>query len=211
MSWLRLAGKRVCAWCGKDMGEAGFDADGDTHGMCPECKAMHFHEAYGDPLPEGVTEEQFRAWLIEVSRRQVKGAKAGRYDSWLSPPVELSELPAEYQSAVMEYMAEGVAPEDLEEWSRQYLYRAGEVPTETLVNAVMDLNQQDIGDRTFSDYHKDYLSMGNMPDHSEENRWPVVLDEHGEFGAIEDGWHRFHDYVRKGATSIPSVMIVLRE
>ncbi|OGD67811.1 hypothetical protein A3F08_01450 [Candidatus Berkelbacteria bacterium RIFCSPHIGHO2_12_FULL_36_9] len=31
-------GKRVCAWCGKDMGEKK-GVEGTTHGMCAECKA----------------------------------------------------------------------------------------------------------------------------------------------------------------------------
>jgi len=29
-------GRRVCAWCKKDLGE--FDGKGTSHGICPECK-----------------------------------------------------------------------------------------------------------------------------------------------------------------------------
>lgn len=71
VSWLRRAeGKKFCAWCGKDLGDAGFPTEADTHGLCPECKAMTGHDYFGDPLPEGVTEEQFLAWKAECARRR---------------------------------------------------------------------------------------------------------------------------------------------
>ena len=28
-------GRRICAWCKKDMGE--YAGNGDTHGICPDC------------------------------------------------------------------------------------------------------------------------------------------------------------------------------
>jgi len=28
-------GRKICAWCKKDMGY--FDGQGDSHGICPEC------------------------------------------------------------------------------------------------------------------------------------------------------------------------------
>jgi len=33
----KMTGRRVCAWCGKDMGEAP-GIDGITHGMCKKCE-----------------------------------------------------------------------------------------------------------------------------------------------------------------------------
>lgn len=34
-----MAGRRVCAWCGRDLGAAPGLPDGDvTHGMCTACK-----------------------------------------------------------------------------------------------------------------------------------------------------------------------------
>lgn len=33
--------KRICAYCGKDMGTKPSPETGETHGMCPECLAAH--------------------------------------------------------------------------------------------------------------------------------------------------------------------------
>lgn len=30
--------RRVCAWCKRDLGPAGPDFTGDTHGMCETCR-----------------------------------------------------------------------------------------------------------------------------------------------------------------------------
>lgn len=37
-------GKRICAWCQKDMGDLGseFKAQGDSHAICPDCKEKFF-------------------------------------------------------------------------------------------------------------------------------------------------------------------------
>jgi hypothetical protein len=36
--------------------------------------------------------------------------------------------------------------------------------------------------------------------------WPVILGE----GVIDDGWHRFHSYVRRGLTYVPTLRMVPR-
>lgn len=30
-------GRRICAWCEKDMGPVEFESEKDTHGICEEC------------------------------------------------------------------------------------------------------------------------------------------------------------------------------
>ena len=34
-----VEGRRVCAWCKKDMGAIGDGQPGDSHGICPTCAA----------------------------------------------------------------------------------------------------------------------------------------------------------------------------
>ena len=36
-------GRRVCAWCKKDMGPA--DTEQDTHGICEDCATKFFKES----------------------------------------------------------------------------------------------------------------------------------------------------------------------
>ena len=30
-------GRRICAWCKKDLGALNYSSDKDSHGICPEC------------------------------------------------------------------------------------------------------------------------------------------------------------------------------
>lgn len=56
---------------------------------------------------------------------------------------------------------------------------------------------------TFDDYHRWYVG-GGVPCHPEMDRWPVILSSYGD-ETLQDGWHRFHSYVRDGVTEIPAV------
>lgn len=78
-----------------------------------------------------------------------------------------------------------------------------EIPTDVLIDMVM----QDEGmDRfgNFEEYHRWYVSQGHMPEHAPRSRWPVILSSEDD-ETLQDGWHRFHDYVRQGARMIPAV------
>lgn len=61
----------------------------------------------------------------------------------------------------------------------------------------------------FDQYHHDYVQdgqkLGDMPDHPSVSH-AVILGAADE-DVIYDGWHRFHDYVRKGVTEIPCVVL----
>ncbi len=37
-------GRRICAWCGKDMGELEEEGGFDSHGICPDCEKKYFPE-----------------------------------------------------------------------------------------------------------------------------------------------------------------------
>ena len=79
-----------------------------------------------------------------------------------------------------------------------------EIPTEALIEAVMDDDEIRDVYTDFEDYHHWFVSHGYMPRHGPRGRWPVILSEF-EDETLQDGWHRFHHYVRQGARMIPAV------
>ena len=46
-------GRRICAWCKKDMGH--FEGSGDTHGICPKCKDKMIADIRKQKSPESIT------------------------------------------------------------------------------------------------------------------------------------------------------------
>lgn len=78
-----------------------------------------------------------------------------------------------------------------------------DVPTEALVEAVMQDEEMDRFP-SFEEYHRWYVSQGHMPRHGPRDRWPVILSSYNE-ETLQDGWHRFHHYIRQGARMIPAV------
>lgn len=55
----------------------------------------------------------------------------------------------------------------------------------------------------WEEYHSRYV-LGGVPEHSQKDRWPVILSDDDE-ETLRDGWHRFHSYVRDGASVVPAV------
>lgn len=55
----------------------------------------------------------------------------------------------------------------------------------------------------WEEYHSRYV-LGGVPKHSQKDRWPVILSDDDE-ETLRDGWHRFHSYVRDGASVVPAV------
>lgn len=56
---------------------------------------------------------------------------------------------------------------------------------------------------SWDEYHADY-TRGYVPKHPETNRWPVLLS-YDNYETLWDGWHRFHSYIRDGATVIQAM------
>lgn len=54
----------------------------------------------------------------------------------------------------------------------------------------------------FDAYHAWYLSQGDTPEYSSEERWPSILSSFPR-DVLQDGNHRFHSYVRAGHADIP--------
>lgn len=82
-----------------------------------------------------------------------------------------------------------------------------EIPTPVMTKAIMEGEEIRDQFKEFSDYHRWYLKHGPMPRHERRNRWPVILSSF-EDETLQDGWHRFHDYVRQGAEVIPALYYV---
>jgi hypothetical protein len=79
-----------------------------------------------------------------------------------------------------------------------------EIPADVLIESIMEDPEIKEQFKGFEDYHRWYVRQGHMPDHESRNRWPVILS-HDDEETLQDGWHRFHEYVRQGARVIPAL------
>jgi len=61
------------------------------------------------------------------------------------------------------------------------------------------MSDVDIADEfaSWEEYHSFYLRCGDIPEHSKQSRWPVMLSN-DDCETLRDGWHRFHSYMRDG-------------
>ncbi len=60
--------------------------------------------------------------------------------------------------------------------------------------------------KSWEEYHDWYVNDSTMPDHDIKNLWAVWVDTtENARSPIYDGWHRFHDYARKGVQTVPVV------
>ena len=161
-------------------------------------------ELYGsefEPNPR-VTPPQFPS--LPVNMLSVFKQHGGRI-------LKFKALPVDAQKAIVHYMAvDGEAWEANEPLSF-YVRKYGGVsfgyvllPMQVLVRQIQG-NMDDFTWRNFDEYHKWYLGGGGVPHH--KSAWPVLLaDERGE--VLQDGWHRFHDYYRRGLKTVPAVAYV---
>jgi hypothetical protein len=125
------------------------------------------------------------------------------------------ELPIPAQLAVASYMAEITRDfcSTLPWLQKKYgSKRIGyvEIPMEVLTGAVMqdEAVQAELPGTTEEDfelYHRWYMKQGDMPDHPTTELWPVILSSDYDEETLQDGWHRFHDYYRKGVEMVPAV------
>lgn len=77
------------------------------------------------------------------------------------------------------------------------------IPTEDMIAAVMVDLVEGFGD--WGGYHNWYVAHREMPDHNlDKVLWPVILGSWTD-EVLEDGWHRFHHYVRSGVKCIPAL------
>jgi len=135
------------------------------------------------------------------------------------------ELPFEYKKSLIIYMYEG----PVVDWSLD-LDRDVIVKNDDLINILindyestgrlrhksfgygvvpMDVLTDEIKDRmgydSFEEYHDEY-SSGFVPDHG-DSILPIILDFDND-ELIEDGWHRFHSYYKKGLKRVSVVVFM---
>lgn len=91
-------------------------------------------------------------------------------------------------------------------------YRIGYIPcihVEELKAAVMASHQLPQEFTTWKEYHAWYTSSITMPTYRviRKSMWPVILSSYND-EALQDGWRRFHQYIRRGVKSIPGLFYV---
>lgn len=113
------------------------------------------------------------------------------------------ELPQAGKNAIQVYYSEFHDDGEMSELTNgRWVY--GDIPVEQLKNAIMASGEFDEY-ASFEDYHSAYLAGGDIPDHQDAS-YAVILDSDPDGEVILDGWHRFHDYVRKGVATIPAIV-----
>jgi hypothetical protein len=109
---------------------------------------------------------------------------------------KFSELPPEARLAITTYFGDKQDPESL--------WISGEVSTVVMKMEVMEISGFKDRYESFETYHQWYLQQGEVPEYPDKGRWPsIMLVDYEE--PIFDGFHRFHSYVRSGATTVPIV------
>lgn len=75
---------------------------------------------------------------------------------------------------------------------------------DALISSVMQDEDIAGGYASWDEYHASYIGGGDVPEHPKADRWPVLLS-YDNYETLWDGWHRFHSYVRDGATEILAI------
>lgn len=84
------------------------------------------------------------------------------------------------------------------------------IPTEVLTQAIWNSKDAQESDfkktyGTFENYAEWYRNGPHMPKHPAKDRWPVILGGDPIQEVLQDGWHRFHCYVKQNASIIPCI------
>jgi hypothetical protein len=83
-------------------------------------------------------------------------------------------------------------------------FKIATLNVQTIQNSIMCDEEISESFSNWDEYHKWYLS-GATPKHPQNNRWPLILSN-DDSETIRDDWHRFHSYVRDGATEIDVIL-----
>lgn len=155
-----------------------------------------------------------------MSRRDELVGGAGR-------KIAFRELPSSHQLALVYWMSvdgEAWAPlfdigaqgraavfaslqASLPAYVQQYgdtQWTVANLPTTHVQAAVMADPEIAESHETWADYAAWYAGASDVPEHGEENRWPVLLADDDE-ETLVDGWHRLHSYARAGHSTIPCI------
>lgn len=86
-----------------------------------------------------------------------------------------------------------------------YQYEVRREPVDQFLTRYMDAGdsfKQAYAPDEFAAHHRETLSQHAIPHYPAKRRWPVIVsDANPDY--VDDGYHRFHSYMRAGATHIP--------
>jgi hypothetical protein len=120
---------------------------------------------------------------------------------YIKKVVSFKKLPQQAQLHLCEYW--DVDKAELQKGCRRYAIAS--IPVAILSAAIL---VESVVEDSFEEYHAWYVSNGRMPDHNiKRPLWPCHMSQM-KYETLEDGWHRFHDYVRKGVKRIPCILVL---
>lgn len=127
-----------------------------------------------------------------------------------------SDLPVPYQLAISHYLAidcgswEIFYDDDqvlLHDYIRKYgdqIFGVIKLDAQCMAQSVMADPELVASFSSWEQYTNSYCAAGDVPEYSNQNRWPVILSQ-DNYETLLDGWHRFHSYMRSGCLDIPAV------
>lgn len=83
-----------------------------------------------------------------------------------------------------------------------------EIPTEVVIKKVMNTVEVDF--ESVDGFRKHCSEMLSAPHYPSKNRWPCILAD-DNYNVLQDGWHRFHSYVRADHKTIPCIYYLKKE
>lgn len=138
-----------------------------------------------------------RQFMKIVEEASIRSKVESLFKNFGGKQYAFSNLPQAGKNAVQVYWADEFGLEI----SPNSLWGYVEIPVEALKQAIGGMEDHP----DFESYHQWYTTGGDIPDYSNAD-YAVILDNIYEEEVILDGWHRFHDYVRKGVKNIPAVL-----
>lgn len=83
-----------------------------------------------------------------------------------------------------------------------------EIPTEVVIREIIK-NLGNNRSESVDGFKKHCSETPFLPHYPSKNRWPCILADDDE--VLQDGWHRFHSYVRAGHKTIPCIYYLKKE
>jgi len=176
--------------------------------------------------------------MQDLIRTMIKGVIHEVYGiSRFMKKSRFKDLPLEYKISVIIYCQEGVGliwdgiddshpvtnwwtdervPMMIKNYEKRkghQSFRYGRIPMNVLIASVDKMvkdNPDTFPFNGFQDYHDDYQASHGV-DHGPSVLPVILYPPSGGIVAnepIEDGWHRFHSYVKKGLKEIPAMQFI---
>jgi len=106
----------------------------------------------------------------------------------------------EYDAYIYRVMVRAI-PHFVKEYGKTK-FGVGEIPTDVMAVEILKQGWPNPKINTLAKYKEWIQENTFIPDHSKNNRWPVIMDSKG---SVIDGFHRFHNYLIRGDLTIPFV------